>query len=94
MRHESLGSSCSLRSFARVGSSPSLMGQVRLGSSPTALDAWHRMRDHLAANEVDLAATPITLGRELRLNADATEVRGDPVATAMLRREDRPPFTF
>ena len=63
-------------------------------SSPTALDAWHRMRDHLAANEVDLAATPITLGRELRLNADATEVRGDPVATAMLRREDRPPFTF
>ena len=63
-------------------------------SSPTALDAWHRMRDHLAANEVDLAAAPITLGRELRLNADATEVRGDPVATAMLRREDRPPFTF
>ena len=63
-------------------------------SSPTAVEAWERMRGHLAANEVDLAATPVVLGRELRLNADATEVLGDPTSTALLRKEDRLPFTF
>ena len=63
-------------------------------SSPTAAEAWSRMRDHLLANEVDLAVTPVTLGRELRVNADATEIRGDPESTALLRRTDREPFTF
>lgn len=63
-------------------------------NTPTAVEAWSRMRDHLTANEIDLAATPVVLGRELRVSPDGTQILGDPESTALLRKEDRLPFTF
>ena len=35
-----------------------------------AIEAWWRVDDHLRANGVDLGATPVTLGRRLRLDPD------------------------
>ena len=61
----------------------------RIGS-----EAWTRMRGHLRANEIDLDATPLVLGRPLRVDAEGTQVMGDQVATGMLVREDREPFLF
>ena len=60
----------------------------------TASEAWGRMRDHLRANEIDLDATPVVIGRPLRVDAEGTRVTGDPEATAMLARECREPFIF
>ncbi len=61
----------------------------RIGS-----EAWARMQGHLRANEIDLDATPLVLGRPLRVDAEGTRVMGDPEATGMLVRECREPFLF
>jgi hypothetical protein len=79
----------------RLGS-PASPGAVSTAwaSDPLATDAWSRMRDHLVANAVDLDATPVTLGRPLRVTAEGDRIINDPDATAMLKRVDREPFTF
>lgn len=59
-----------------------------------ALDGWHRMKAHLDANEVDLTATPVTLGRTLRVTPSGDSVVGDSEATAMLVRNAREPYAF
>jgi len=59
-----------------------------------ALDGWRRMKAHLDANEVDLTATPVTLGRTLRVTPSGDAVVGDPEATAMLVRNARAPYAF
>jgi hypothetical protein len=61
---------------------------------PLSIDAWSRMRDHLVANAVDLDATPVTLGRPLRVSSAGDRVSDDPDATARLKRVDREPFAF
>lgn len=59
-----------------------------------ATEAWRRMRSHVAANLVDLSATPVVLGRPLRVRASGDAITGDPEATAMLFRNCREPYSF
>ncbi|MDG2021368.1 MAG: Gfo/Idh/MocA family oxidoreductase [Phycisphaerales bacterium] len=61
---------------------------------PIATDAWSRMSSHLRANAVDLSATPVVLGRPLRVQASGDAIIGDPEATAMLFRNCREPYSF
>jgi len=79
----------------RLGSpaSPGAVSTAWSGDS-LAIDAWSRMRDHLVANAVDLDATPVTLGRPLRVTAQGDRIIDDPEATPMLARVDRAPFVF
>jgi hypothetical protein len=56
-------------------------------------EAVDRMIDHLAAkNEVDLKATPLTLGPTLKMNGKAETFPGNAAASKMLTREYRKPF--
>ena len=58
-----------------------------------ALEAVDRMIDHLAGkNEVDLKATPLTLGPALKMNSKAETFPGNAAASKMLTREYRKPF--
>jgi len=79
----------------RLGSpaSPGAVSTAWSGDS-LAIDAWSRMRDHLVANAVDLDATPVTLGRPLRVSPSGDRIIDDPEATPMLARVDRAPFVF
>jgi hypothetical protein len=43
---------------------------------------------------VDLDATPVTLGRPLRVSPAGDRISDDEEATARLKRVDREPFTF
>lgn len=57
-------------------------------------DALDRTRDHLAAAGVDLAATPLVLGRTLAVTEDGMGFVDDAEATALLERPARPPYLF
>ena len=51
------------------------------------------MIDHLVAkNEVNLKATPLTLGPALKMNGKAETFPGNAAASKMLTREYRKPF--
>ena len=57
-------------------------------------EAYGRMREHLAANNVDLGKTPLTLGVPLLIEPEAEHFTGPDAARAneMLKREYRAPF--
>ena len=57
-------------------------------------EAYGRMTEHLAANQIDLAKTPLTLGAPLALDSDAERFTGEgaAAANAMLTRNYRAPF--
>ena len=58
-----------------------------------ALEAVDRMIDHLAAkNEVDLKATPLTMGPALKMDPKKETFPGNATANKMLTREYRKPF--
>ncbi|MCX8107825.1 MAG: gfo/Idh/MocA family oxidoreductase, partial [Verrucomicrobiae bacterium] len=61
-------------------------------SEPDAEDTFQRMLDHLRLNEVDLAATPLTLGPVLRFNPRKEVFSGNPQANKLLTRNYRAPF--
>ena len=59
----------------------------------SALEAVDRMIDHLAvANEVDLKATPLTLGPALTMDTKAETFNGHAGANKLLTREYREPY--
>jgi hypothetical protein len=57
-------------------------------------EAYGRMREHLAANKVDLAKTPLTFGVPLLIDQEAEHFTGPDAARAndMLKRDYRAPF--
>ena len=58
-----------------------------------ALEAVDRMIDHLVKkNEVDLQATPLTLGSVLKMNPKAETILGNAAASKLLTRKYRKPF--
>ena len=63
------------------------------GNAPLA-EAYGRMTEHLAANQVDLGKTPLTLGAPLTIDPAAERFTGEgaDVANAMLTRNYRAPF--
>jgi hypothetical protein len=59
----------------------------------SGLEAVNRMVDHLAVkNEVDLKATPLTLGPALKMNTKNETILGHAAASKLLTREYRKPF--
>jgi predicted dehydrogenase len=58
----------------------------------SALEAVGRMQEHLAANGVDLAKTPLTLGPVLKMNPETERFIGNAEADKLLTRDYRKPF--
>ncbi len=55
-------------------------------------EAFGRMQEHLAANKVDLGATPATLGEVLKMDPKTERFAGNHKANEMLTRKYRRPF--
>ena len=64
-----------------------------VGSDAGAAETLDRMLAHLAANGVDLAATPLTLGPTLEFDPKTEKAVGNDAAAKLLTREYRAPFT-
>ncbi len=66
----------------------------RIGSSGPLAEAYGRMAEHLARNDIDLDRTPLTLGAPLALDSEAGRFSGEGAAgaDALLTREYRAPF--
>jgi predicted dehydrogenase len=62
------------------------------GSSAVGNEAFRGMRDHLKGLGLNLAATPVRVGRALTLDPKTEKFEGDAEANALLRREYRKPF--
>ena len=80
-----------------LGSSQSLSEiQTSVSDNPFMKDALERMTRHLKANRVDLARTPLTLGRSLRAqNGDLpAALAADPATAPWLFRNGRGEFEF
>jgi predicted dehydrogenase len=79
----------------QIGSkmAPGEMRERTLGNAPLA-EAYGRMAEHLSRNNVDLAATPLTLGAPLAIDPDAGRVTGEfaDLANPLLRSAYRAPF--
>ena len=58
----------------------------------TATDTFERMAAHLAANGVDIEATPLALGVVLKMDPKVEKFIGNKEADAMLTREYRAPY--
>lgn len=68
--------------------------QIReaIKAEPDALETYGRMAEHLGVNGVDLESTKLTLGPVLRMNPKSEEFKGNAKASALLRRNYRPPY--
>jgi hypothetical protein len=66
----------------------------RLRGDATLREAYHRLGAHLAANQVDLVKTPLTLGAPLVVDAAAERLTGPnaDAANALLTRQYRAPY--
>ena len=64
----------------------------RLKTNEDVNDCLERTLKHLAANDVDLAKTPLTLGPMLKIDPAAETIVGNAAAAALLTREYRAPF--
>jgi len=71
-----------------------VMGDAIKGDAPLA-EAYGRMTEHLAANNVNLEKTPLTLGVPLAIDPAAERFTGagSDVANKLLTRDYRAPFT-
>lgn len=56
------------------------------------LETFQRIQEHLAANKVDVAKTPLTLGPWLTIDAEQENFVDNPAAAVMLTRQYRKPF--
>ena len=72
---------------------PGELAEKLKGNAPLA-EAHGRMLEHLAANHVDVAKTPLTLGQSLAVDSKAEKFTGKDAAAAnaMLTRQYRAPF--
>ncbi len=72
---------------------PAAIAEKISGDKPL-VEAYGRMVEHLAANQVDFAKTPATLGLPLQVDAKAERCAGPnaAVANAMIKAEYRAPF--
>ena len=66
--------------------------RAKIKSEPDAEDTFQRMLDHLRANGVDFAETPLTLGVPLKMNPKTEKFSGNSDANKLLTRDYRAPF--
>ena len=62
-------------------------------SNPLFTDSFERMVGHLAANGVDVDEPVLTFGASLEMDQAAEPFTNMDEANALVRREDRAPFT-
>jgi len=69
-------------------------GEIReaIKANAQLTEATERMFEHLSANGVDLAATPVQLDIPLRMNPRSERFRGNDAANEMLTRHYRAPY--
>ncbi len=65
---------------------------AEIGGGEAVLETLDAMVDHLKGNDVDLASTPLTVGRLLRIDPAAERFIAAPEADALLSRSYRKPF--
>lgn len=63
-----------------------------LDTSYDAVEAFRRIREHLAANEVDIKEQQLTLGPRLKIDSASETFIDNPAADALLTRQYREPF--
>jgi hypothetical protein len=80
------------RHMARDGYSKTFRATLPAGCGGLAAEALARMIEHLAANEVDIQQTPITLGSALAWNRSTKQFDSDPNTNHLLKGEYRRPF--
>ena len=86
--------------LCHTGNVSYLLGQTRspeeirdkIKNNADLSEAFGRMEQHLAANNVDLHKTPARLGTLLSMNPKSEEFVGNPQANKLLTREYRKPF--
>jgi predicted dehydrogenase len=66
--------------------------QDSIKNNPDVTDAFHRMQEHLAANNVDLSKTPASLGVPLKMDPKTERFTNSADANKMLTRNYRAPF--
>jgi predicted dehydrogenase len=71
--------------------SPDAIRETVKGNTDLA-EAYGRMEEHVTANKVDLALTPVTLGAVLKMDPKNERFIGNPQADQLLTREYRKPF--
>jgi len=76
----------------RVGEAKALSTEDPFGKNEAANESYHRFRDHLKENGVDLAKTSFTMGRELKFDTKTETIPGDVEASKLLTREYRKPY--
>ena len=77
----------------RLGPRPSADAiRERIRADRDAEATFERMVEHLGANQVDLNATPLTLGPALTMDPQTERFLDNDAANALLTRNYRPPF--
>jgi hypothetical protein len=68
--------------------------KAAIGDNAEMMDSFERMLQHLAANEVDLAKEPITLGPVLTMDPEKERYIGEnsDLANMFIKRNYREPF--
>jgi predicted dehydrogenase len=79
----------------RLGShAPADAIREQIKGDPDALPTFNRMAEHLAANEVDLDKTPVTMGMVLNMNQSNEQFIEAKKANYLLARVPREPFVI
>jgi len=76
----------------RLGTAKPLETSDPFGKNEAANETYHRFREHLKENGVDLAKTNFTMGREIKFDSKTETVVGDAEASKLLTREYRKPY--
>jgi predicted dehydrogenase len=63
-------------------------------ADPAALDAFERLKEHLATNEVDMTKDKLALGMPLKMDPKTERFIGNEKANEMLKRVYRAPFVI
>jgi hypothetical protein len=66
--------------------------RAAIKSERDAEDTFQRMLEHLKVNDVDVTATPLTLGPVLKMTPRTETFAGNTAANKLLTRNYRPPF--
>jgi predicted dehydrogenase len=66
----------------------------QIKGDPDALPTFNRMAEHLAANNVDLDKTPVTLGTVLKMDRETEQFTSDMNAISLQHRAQREPFVI
>jgi predicted dehydrogenase len=86
---------CHVGNVSHVLGSAASVDDLRAAAAKSAPlgESLERVLAHLTANGIDLAKTPLTLGRKLRIDRERERFIDDAQADRLLKREYRDPYT-